>query len=217
LVILLFGPPGCGKGTQARLISEWLGIPGISTGDILRSEIKAGTELGRHAQAIMAQGRLVGDDIVNEMVVRRIAQPDCKKGFMLDGYPRTVEQAAFLDRLLEENRFPPATVLHFDVPQVALIARMTSRRQCPRCSRVYNLLAQPPKNAGVCDADGTPLVTRADDQEHVFRERLRLYDEVTRPVLAHYHDRDYHLISGDRSPHYIFEEVTAILENRMAK
>ena len=212
MVLLLFGPPGCGKGTQARLISESFKIPSISTGEMLRAEMQAGTELGRMAQSIMSSGGLVGDDVVNRMLAGRISCSDCRGGFLLDGYPRTVEQAEFLDDLLEKRGLPQAIVLHLDVPEDALVGRMTSRRQCPRCSRIYNLLHQPPKSAGVCDDDGVALITRKDDQELVFRERLRTYDDVTRPVLAHYHSHEYYQIRGDRSPSYIFETISSILE-----
>lgn len=215
MVLLLFGPPGCGKGTQARLISNWLRIPSISTGEMLRAEMLAGTELGKMAQSIMLDGGLVGDGIVNEMLANRIGKPDCTTGFLLDGYPRTVEQAEFLDRLLDRRGFPPAIILHFDVPQDALIGRMTSRRQCPQCSRVYNLLHQPPKSGGVCDDDGIVLITRKDDREDVFRERLRTYEEITHPVLTHYQDGEYHQIRGDRSPAYIFEEITGIFAGQV--
>jgi len=215
LVLLLFGPPGCGKGTQARLITSWLKVPSISTGEMLRAELRAGTELGLRAQAIMAAGGLVGDDIVNAMLAARIQCPDCANGFLLDGYPRTVEQAEFLDALLLRRGLPPAIVLHLDVPEDALVGRMTSRRQCPACSRIYNLLHQPPKTSGICDDDGTELITRKDDREDVFRERLRTYDEITRPVLAHYYDHTYHQIRGDRSPTYIFEAITSVLEKEL--
>jgi len=217
VVLLLFGPPGSGKGTQSRLITNWLGIPAISTGDMLRAEIQAGTPLGNAARSIMASGGLVGDDLVNEMLAHRVSQPDCDAGFLLDGYPRTVEQAEFLDRLLCAREFPKPIILHLDVPMDALVGRMSSRRQCPKCKRIYNLLQQPPLQPGVCDDDGTPLITRKDDQEDVVRERLRIYDALTRPVLAHYQDRNYHQIRGDRSPSYIFEEITGILEPLIAK
>jgi len=212
VVVLLFGPPGCGKGTQSRLITAWLKIPAISTGEMLRAEMQAGTELGRLAQEIMSSGGLVGDDIVNNMLASRIGKTDCCNGFLLDGYPRTVEQAEYLDQLLQSRHLARPIVLHLDVPEDALVGRMTSRRQCPKCSRVYNLLHQPPKATGVCDDDGVELIIRKDDQESIFRERLRTYDEQTRPVLAHYHDRSYHQIRGDRSPNYIFEEITGVLE-----
>jgi adenylate kinase len=217
VVLLLFGPPGSGKGTQSRLITNWLGIPAISTGDMLRAEIQAGTPLGNAARSIMASGGLVGDDLVNEMLANRVSQPDCDAGFLLDGYPRTVEQAEYLDQLLCSRRFPKPIILHLDVPMDALVGRMSSRRQCPKCKRIYNLLQQPPLQAGVCDDDGTLLITRKDDQEDVVRERLRIYDALTRPVLAHYQDRNYYQIRGDRSPSYIFEEITGILEPLIAK
>ena len=182
---------------------------------MLRAELRAGTEPGRAAQAIMSAGGLVGDEIVNAMLASRIQSADCVNGFLLDGYPRTVEQAECLDGLLAGRGLRPAIILHLDVPEDALVGRMTSRRQCPCCSRIYNLLHQPPKSAGVCDDDGTLLITRKDDQEHVFRERLRMYDEVTRPVLAHYHDQKYHQIRGDWSPGYIFEAITSVLEREL--
>src|SRR5580692_5806100 len=151
LVFLLFGPPGSGKGTQAGRISNWLGIPAISTGDMLREEIKAGSALGNAAKSIMASGGLVGDDLVNKMLAHRVSAPDSAHGFLLDGYPRTVEQAEYLDGLLNERHLPSPIVLHLDVPMDALVGRLTSRRQCPKCKRIYNLLHQPPKVAGVCD------------------------------------------------------------------
>ncbi|HEV2687421.1 MAG TPA: adenylate kinase [Bryobacteraceae bacterium] len=212
MVLLLFGPPGSGKGTQSRLITNWLGIPAISTGDMLRAEIKAGTDLGEAAQSIMASGGLVGDDLVNKMLAKRVAQPDSQNGFLLDGYPRTVSQAEFLDGLIAERKLPKPIILHLDVPADALAGRLTSRRQCPKCGRIYNLLQQPPKKPGVCDDDGTTLITRKDDQEETVQERIRTYGELTRPVLAHYQDRNYYQIRGDRSPSYIFEEITGILD-----
>jgi adenylate kinase len=218
LVLLLFGPPGSGKGTQSRLITNWLGIPAISTGDMLRSEIQGGTKLGEAVRCIMTSGGLVGDDLVNEMLAHRVAQPDCLNGFLLDGYPRTVYQAEFLDRLIAERSLPKPIILHLDVPLDALQGRLTSRRQCPKCGTIYNLLHQPPKKAGLCDNDGTPLITRRDDQDEVVRERLRTYEAQTRPVLAHYQDRKhYYQIRGDRSPQYIFEAITGIIEPLLSK
>ncbi len=212
MVLLLFGPPGSGKGTQSRLITNWLHIPAISTGEMLRREIETGTELGRLAKDVMATGGLVVDGLVNRMLLERISQPDCQTGFLLDGYPRTVQQAKFLDSVLAGRGLPSAIVLHLDVPFPLLIARMTARRQCPACGRTYNLLSNPPRNPGVCDIDGTALIARADDNEAVFRERLRTYDELTRPVLTHYRKRGYHRIDGDRPPNVVFEEIVAILD-----
>lgn len=218
MVLLLFGPPGSGKGTQSRLITNWLAIPAISTGEMLRAEMDAGTPLGEAARSIVTSGGLVGDDLVNEMLKYRISQPDCARGFLLDGYPRTLDQAQFLDRLVAERDLPNPVILHLDVPMDALLGRITSRRQCPACQRIYNLLHEPPRNADLCDDDGTPLITRKDDQDDVIRERIRTYDEQTRPVLAHYQHRDtYYQIRGDRSPAYIFEEIVGILEPLVQK
>jgi adenylate kinase len=217
LVVLLFGPPGSGKGTQSRLITDWLRIPAISTGEMLRAEMQAGTQLGEQARVLITSGKLAGDELVNQMLLARISQPDCENGFLLDGYPRTVAQAEFLDGVVEDRDLPPAIILHLDVPSAALVARMSSRRQCPKCGRTYNILSAPPKRPGICDDDGTPLVVRKDDQIAIFEERLRTYDEMTRPVLAYYHDRNYFQISGDRSPKYIFEEITSILEPFVAQ
>lgn len=212
MVLLLFGPPGSGKGTQSGLITNWLHIPAISTGEMLRREIDSGTELGGLAKRVMAMGGLVVDGLVNRMLMERISRPDCQAGFLLDGYPRTVKQAEFLDSVLAARRLPAAVVLHLDVPFPLLIARMNSRRQCLVCGRTYSLLSHPPRSAGVCDDDGTALAARADDNEAVFLERLRTYDELTRPVLTHYRGRGYHRIDGDRPPDAVFEEIVAIVE-----
>lgn len=223
MILLLFGPPGCGKGTQGRLITEWLkqsqgnAIPSISTGDMLRGEISAGTALGRETQAIIAAGGLVPDDLINAALCARIQHSDCQHGFLLDGYPRTVEQAEYLDQLLLSKGIPGPVVIHLDVPADVLVGRMVSRRQCPQCGRMYNILSQRPKTDGVCDDDGTALVTRKDDREDVIRERLRTYNELTRPVIAHYPSDRYYQIAGDRSASYIFEEITGILESLNGK
>ena len=172
MVILLFGPPGCGKGTQGAVMTRRLGVPSISTGEIFRAELKAGSPLGNAAKEIMASGGLVGDDIVNAMVSGRLRQPDCRHGFLLDGYPRTIAQAEFLDGLLKELGYPEPTVVYLEVPDSVLIARLTSRRQCPACGRIYNLLSQPPLREGVCDVDGAALIQRDDDKEEVIRARL---------------------------------------------
>ena len=217
LIILLFRPPGSGKGTQGRLILDSLPekIPSISTGDILRAEIAAQTPLGLKTQGIIAAGGLVGDDLINEVVRQRLNQPDCKHGFMLDGYPRTLEQAVFLDGLLADLGFQPPIVIHLDVPADVLVGRMASRRQCTKCGRMYNVLTQRPKVADRCDDDGAPLFIRKDDQEDVIRERLRTYEAMTRPVLSHYPSSQYFQISGDRSTSYIFEAITDVLERHM--
>jgi adenylate kinase len=183
VILLLFGPPGCGKGTQAVYLAERFHIPAISTGEMFRAECKAGTELGKAACSILSRGGLVSDDLVNGIVANRIARPDCKEGFLLDGYPRTVPQAIWFSALLRDRRLPTPVVIHLDVPDEALVTRLTARRQCPQCKHIYNAVLQPPKVAGVCDADGAALLTREDDREDVVRQRLRAYDELTGPIL----------------------------------
>jgi len=219
LVILLFGPPGCGKGTQGQLILDWLParIPAISTGEMLRAEIAAGSPLGVQTKSIIEAGVLVSDDLVNQVLRARISRPDCENGFLLDGYPRTVEQAEYLDHVLAERGMPPPVVLHLDVAADVLVGRMMSRRHCSKCNRMYNVLTMKPKTEGICDDDGAPLITRGDDREDVIRDRLQTYADVTRPVLSHYpHDR-YFQIPGERSTHYVFEEITEILERFLAE
>jgi adenylate kinase len=214
LVILLFGPPGCGKGTQSPLISKLLNIPAISTGEMLRGEVEAGTPLGLLAKEILAAGQLVKDEMVNEMLVNRISRPDCRNGFLLDGYPRTLPQAEFLDGKLAELGFPPPTVFHLATPQSVLIERISSRRQCPQCGRIYNLLFKPPKRPGVCDDDGTKLVRRSDDNVDVVRARLESYERLTAPIMLHYAGGDYHSLSANRPPGEIFRDIEAVLWGR---
>jgi adenylate kinase len=215
VIILMFGPPGCGKGTQACEIVGLTQITAISTGDLLRGEMKAGTELGKKAQDIMAAGGLVSDELVNDMLVSRIARPDCKEGFLLDGYPRTVEQAKFLDQVLVRRGYPTPIVFHLDVPADVVVGRITARKQCPVCNRIYNSLYQPPKVAGVCDFDNGILFTRKDDTEETVRERLRAYNALTDPVIGHYKSGNYHKIDGTQAPERVFEEISGILQRQL--
>src|SRR4051812_22063628 len=150
---------------------------------MFRAECKSGSRLGRRVRAILARGGLIGDEIVNAMVAGRIAQDDCGDGFLLDGFPRTVAQARFFTRLLDQRALPDPVVIHLDVPDDVLVGRLTARRQCPQCLRIYNLLSQAPQSDGVCDGDGVGLVTRDDDCESTIRERLCAYQELTDPVL----------------------------------
>jgi adenylate kinase len=217
LILLLFGPPGCGKGTQAAMLAERYRIPAISTGEIFRAELKAGTELGKMASSIMAAGGLVSDEIVDAIVAGRITKPDCAGGFLLDGYPRTVPQAEALGKLLREKGLPRPVVIHMDVPDDTLVARLTARRQCPKCLRIYNILSQPPKAEGVCDLDGTALLTREDDREEVIRRRLRAYAEQTGPILEWYGPANIRTVDGAASPAEVFRAIEAALREAEPK
>jgi len=214
LIVLLFGPPGSGKGTQAAFIAKRFNIPAISTGEILRGEVKAQTPLGLAAQTIMQSGGLVGDDIMNPMVANRLAQPDCTNGFLLDGYPRTLPQALYLDQLFAARKLQDPTAVYLDVPSEALVARITARRQCPVCKTIYNLLFKPPKVEGKCDLEGATLVQRADDTEAVIRERLKAYEAQTGPVIEHYMKRGGERIDGALSVEAIWQRIEALLSTK---
>jgi adenylate kinase len=183
LCLILFGSPGSGKGTQAKLLKESLAIAHISTGDMLRERVASGDEIGRAVASLMQAGELVPDETVNHLVEDRIGQPDCANGFILDGYPRTVNQAKLLAELLVLR--PIRTmVVHLKVDYNVIIARISGRRQCPACGSVYGMTSNAPGVSGVCDKDGTKLIVRDDDREEVVRERLRAYEQQTAPVLA---------------------------------
>jgi adenylate kinase len=186
--ILLLGAPGVGKGTQAKALMEAWGIPQISTGDLLRANVNQGTELGQKAKAVLDRGELVSDDLVNEMVAERLTHPDTKKGYILDGYPRTLGQAAWVDGHLN-GRGPgelPVVAVSIEVGYNQLLRRITGRRTCPVCKSIYNIYLKPPKVDGICDLDGTQLTRRSDDTEEVFEERMRAYEAQTAPVVEHY-------------------------------
>ena len=189
--VILLGAPGAGKGTQAKVIMERYGVPQISTGDILRDNVARATELGRRAKEFMDRGELVPDQLVCDMVADRLRQPDCDRGFILDGFPRTVAQAEWLDQLLENRLFDkqhkvPPVVVNVAVSYNQLLRRLTGRRSCPSCGRIYNVHFQPPRVNEICDADGTKLVTRKDDTEEVISERLKAYERQTLPLVDYY-------------------------------
>ena len=184
--LILFGAPGSGKGTQARQLRQGcVQGPHISTGDMLRKHIAAADVIGLGIQGLMKEGRLVPDELVNQMVEKRIQEPDCSAGFILDGYPRTVNQAKVLTNLAERFQLE-IVVVRLLVDYEKLVARLNGRRQCPVCGTLYSLTTNPPKQPGLCDLDGAVLITREDDRESVIRERLRQYDAATRPVLDYY-------------------------------
>jgi adenylate kinase len=212
--IVLFGSPGSGKGTQAKLLKQRLRVPHISTGDMLRERIAQGTELGLRVAAKMQAGSLVLDDVVNEMVASRLAEPDAANGFILDGYPRTTPQAQFLSDWLDQRGIREV-VIHLAVDYNSIIARLTGRRQCPLCGTLYNIGTRPPKVEGVCDLDGTKLVIRNDDREEVIRERLHAYEQQTRPVLEFYRKTGRELLEVDASsdpPDVVFEKICQALD-----
>ena len=196
--IILLGSPGAGKGTQAKRISARYEIPQISTGDLLRDNVRRGTLLGLQAKNVMERGDLVSDDLVCDMVAQRLRQPDCANGYILDGFPRTAAQAAWLDRFLSSKVFDNSKgdnsnpgnwlpiVVRIEVDYNKLSLRLTGRRTCPTCGRIYNIHSRPPRVDEVCDFDGTPLIIREDDRDEVIKERLATYERQTRPVAEYY-------------------------------
>jgi adenylate kinase len=219
--IVLLGPPGAGKGTQAKRIAEHYGIPQISTGDLLRENVRNGTSLGKLAKDNMARGELVPDELLYDMVAERLRQVDCKRGFILDGFPRTAAQAGWLDAFWEHEFFENAKlgkcrpiVIRIDVDYNELLLRLTGRRTCPVCGRIYNVHLQPPRVDELCDVDGSKLVIRNDDREEVIQERLSAYERQTRPV-AEYYERKGRLVPVDGSlppdavSTWIFREIEA--------
>ena len=185
--ILLLGAPGVGKGTQAKELVKLWSIPQISTGDLLRGHVARGTALGKAAKELIEHGNLVPDSIVNEMVAERLKEPDTVRGYILDAFPRSLTQAHWLDGRLaaQQDGLPVVAVsLHVDYNQ--LLRRITGRRNCPACQRIYNIYSNPPRREGLCDVEGAALVQRADDTEGVFAERMRAYAAQTAPVVEHY-------------------------------
>lgn len=210
--IIILGAPGAGKGTQAKLIADRYSVAHISTGDILRENVAWGTELGKKAKAIMDRGELVSDLLVNDMVSERLARPDCDRGFILDGFPRTTVQAEWLDHLLETRTFDGRSLLpivvNVQVGYNQLLQRLTGRRTCPASGHIYNVYFQPPRREGVCDFDGTPLIQRKDDSEEVISERLKSYERQTLPLVDYYRKRGrLHELNGELP----VENVTAAL------
>jgi adenylate kinase len=187
--LVLLGPPGAGKGTQAQRLVDRFDIPQISTGDILRQHVQDGTGLGIRARSFMDRGEYVSDDLVVQMVMDRLAEPDAGKGFILDGFPRTVPQARALEAALAEAGRPLSAVLEFAISDDMAVRRLSNRWTCPTCKRTYNMEFKRPANDSVCDVDGTELERRADDDELTVRRRLAVYQEQTEPLQAFYAER----------------------------
>lgn len=213
--IILLGPPGAGKGTQAKEIMRTYRIPQISTGDILRDNVARATDLGRQAKAVMNRGELVSDGLVNAMVAERLAEGDCKRGFILDGYPRTPTQAAWLDRHFASQigAMAAPVVISVVVPYNLLFRRLTGRRTCPICGKIYNIHFEPPKNDNRCDVEGAELITRKDDGEEVIAERLKSYEEQTAQLAEHYRKSGHFVeINGDQPVENVTREILATIE-----
>jgi adenylate kinase len=213
--IVLFGSPGSGKGTQAKMLTHCLGIPHISTGDMLRDRIRSGSEAAKAMGATMHSGGLVSDLVVNEMVKERLSEADAAMGFILDGYPRTLDQAGHLAEWLV-GRGIREVVIHLAVDYNIIIARLTGRRQCPRCGTLYNVSSHPPRVDGVCDLDGERLVIRDDDSETVIRGRLDAYDRQTRPVLEYFRTSGHRVIqvdADDDPPDMVHRKICQTMES----
>jgi adenylate kinase len=210
-VIVLLGPPGSGKGTQSTVLQRELHIPAISTGGVLRAEIAAGTSLGQVVKETIAGGNLVSDDLINKVAAAQLHQPQFGNGFVLDGYPRTVNQARFLDQLLADMGLPEPIALHLDATTETILQRLTARRQCPGCHRIYNLVLRPSKDGVTCDFDHVTLVTRDDDRESVILERLKAYRDQSQPVIDVYKNRRYIKIDGNLDPEVVFVLVKPLL------
>ncbi len=187
--VILLGPPGAGKGTQAQRIAQRYRLPHLSTGDMFRDNIGRDTDLGRKAKPLMERGELVPDEIVLSMVAGRIAQPDCAKGFVFDGFPRTLQQADDLERICKQHMLGCTIVLHMVVNPDLLMRRLTGRRICKADGHIYNIYERPPKREGICDLDGSELIHRPDDSEGVIGERLSAYDRQTQPLVEYYTSR----------------------------
>jgi adenylate kinase len=212
--ILLLGAPGVGKGTQAKELVKLWGIPQISTGDLLRANVSQGTKLGCVAKEIMGRGELVPDSLVNEMVAVRLQQPDTANGYILDGFPRTLGQAGWLDgRLAAQASGLPVVAVSIQVNYNQLLRRITGRRNCPVCQTIYNVYVNPPKKDGFCDIEGAALTQRADDTEEVFKERMRAYGALTAPVVEHYRGQGrFAEVDGDRPISAIAAGIVAAVE-----
>lgn len=214
--LVIFGPPGSGKGTYASRLAPRLGVPHISTGDILRDEVKSGSELGKSISSYVSSGKLVPDEVVNRVMEKRLSQEDCKRGFILDGYPRTLQQAYFLEGVSKID-----FVINLNVPDGVIVRRLSSRLVCRKCGAIYNKITLPPKVDGVCDKCGGELYQRDDDKPEVVRERIRVYKNEAAPLLEHYRKAGVTVIDffyepdeagGDVSPDTVVDRIIKALK-----
>jgi adenylate kinase len=213
--IILLGPAGSGKGTQADLIQKTYGFPKISTGDLLRRAVQEGSELGKMVRQEMEQGKLVDDEIVLELIRERISRPECQAGYVLDGYPRNLNQALKLEEL-ENDR--PETVFEILITESEILRRLSGRRVCLQCGAVYNINNNKPKVDGICDYCGSPVIIREDDKPEVIKERFRIYLEIINPLIEHYLQKKVLFqIDGENSPEGIFRVIKAIIDRRISE
>jgi adenylate kinase len=213
LNLLIMGPPGAGKGTQAEVLVRELAITHISTGDMFRNAIKEGTEMGKKAKEYMDRGELVPDEVVVGMVKDRLSQPDCAKGFLLDGFPRTLPQARALDETLQSMGIKLDGVVNIDVPRERLMARLTGRRVCKNCGASYHILFNPPAEPGKCNACGGELYQRSDDNEEAVANRLDVYEAQTQPLIAYYREKGLlKNINGDQEIKKVLADILASLK-----
>jgi adenylate kinase len=211
MTIVLLGPPGAGKGTQAKVLSERLGLPHISTGDLLRRNVASGTALGKEAQGFMRQGLLVPDGLVAKMLVDRFNQPDVKKGFILDGYPRNLQQARTLDGILRDKGIAVNLVVDLDTSDAVIIQRLTGRLVCKSCGMNYHIKNMPPQKAGLCDKCGGGLFQRPDDSEETVRKRIEVYKKETSALIQYYREKKLlHRLCADGEAGIVLEEIVRL-------
>lgn len=206
--IIMLGAPGAGKGTQAERIAEKYQIPHISTGDIFRANIKEGTELGKKAKTFMDQGLLVPDSLTVDLLMDRISREDCKNGYILDGFPRTIPQAESLEAALKAKGETLDVALNVDVPDESIITRMAGRRACPNCGSTYHVVYAPPKKEGICDKCGSELILRNDDKPETVQKRLSVYHEQTKPLIDHYNNQKIlATVDGTKDMESVFQDI----------
>jgi adenylate kinase len=213
--VIFLGPPGAGKGTQAGRLAADCKIPRISTGDMLREAIAAGTPLGRQAGPLMEKGGLVPDDLLIALIQERLLQGDCQHGYILDGFPRTMRQAEGFETMEGGDVTREVFVFNIEVPRDELLRRLSGRRWCPHCQSTYHVYNNPPKDDSLCDKDRTLLIQREDDKETAVARRLAEYDERTAPLIDYYRDRSrFHTVNGYRPPDAVFAELRKLVEKK---